>query len=150
MATSSRSAPAPPAAALFAGKKPFPVIAACEHFAGSEKLITKALELQKSMGRLFDVTCDCEDGAPAGKEKQHAEMIVELLTSSRNAFAMAGARLPDYTHPPWKKDIDILVGGAGSVLAHLTFPKSTSAAQVAEMIAYVRDAEKKKKAKREI
>lgn len=150
MATTSQAANAHPSAALFAGEKPFPVIPACEHFAGSEKLIAKALELQKSMGRLFDVSCDCEDGAPAGKERQHAEMIVDLLTSSRNAFAMAGARIHDYTHPHWKKDLDILVAGAGSVLAYLTIPKSTSAAQVAEMIAYVRDAERKKKVKREI
>ena len=45
-----------PAAALFPGEKPFPVIPACEHIAGTEKLIVKSLELQKSMGRLFDVT----------------------------------------------------------------------------------------------
>ena len=32
-----------PRDALFAGEKPFPVIPACEHFAGSEKLIAKAL-----------------------------------------------------------------------------------------------------------
>ena len=32
-----------PNQALFGGEKPFPVIPACEHFAGSEKLILKAL-----------------------------------------------------------------------------------------------------------
>ena len=120
-----------PREALFAGEKPFPVIPACEHFAGSEKLIVKALELQSKMGRVFDVTCDCEDGAEAGKEKQHAEMIVEVLSSDRNAFAMAGARIHDYTHPHWKKDVDILVGGAGKVLAYVTLPKSTEVDQVA-------------------
>ena len=139
-----------PREALFAGEKPFPVIPACEHFAGSEKMITKALELQSRMGRVFDITCDCEDGAAAGKEKQHAEMIVGLLASGRNAFAMAGARIHDYTHPHWKKDVDILVGGAGKALAYLTLPKSTSAAQVAEMIDYIRAAAAKKKLKREI
>jgi citrate lyase subunit beta/citryl-CoA lyase len=139
-----------PSDALFAGEKPFPVIPACEHFAGSEKLIGKALELQSKMGRVFDITCDCEDGAAAGQEKQHAEMIVEILSSERNAFAMAGARIHDYTHAHWKKDIDILVGGAGKVLAYLTLPKSTSTAQVAEMIDYIRDASKKNKLKREI
>jgi citrate lyase subunit beta/citryl-CoA lyase len=144
------SSAAHPREALFAGEKPFPVIPACEHFAGSEKLITKALELQMRMGRVFDVTCDCEDGAEAGKEKQHAEMIVELLTSGRNAFAMAGARIHDYTHPHWKKDVDILVGGAGKVLAYLTVPKSTSAAQVAEMIDYIGAVAARKKLKREI
>jgi citrate lyase subunit beta/citryl-CoA lyase len=113
------------------------VIPACEHFAGSEKLIVKALELQAKMGRVFDITCDCEDGAQAGKEREHAEMIVEVLTSSRNTFGMAGARIHDYTHPHWKKDVDILVGGAGKVLAYLTLPKSTATSQVAEMIAYI-------------
>jgi citrate lyase subunit beta/citryl-CoA lyase len=144
------AASAHPNDALFAGEKPFPAIPACEHFAGSEKLIVKALELQKSMGRLFDVTCDCEDGAPAGKEKQHAEMIVDVLTSNRNAYGMVGVRIHDHTHAHWKKDVDILVAGAGAVLAYITLPKSTSAAQVAEMIAYVRETEKKKKVKRAI
>jgi citrate lyase subunit beta/citryl-CoA lyase len=139
-----------PSDALFAGEKPFPVIPACEHFAGSEKLIGKALELQSKMGRVFDITCDCEDGAASGQEKQHAEMIVELLSSDRNAFAMAGARIHDYTHAHWRKDVDILVGGVGKVLAYLTLPKSTSAAQVAEMIAYIRDVSKKHRLKREI
>jgi citrate lyase subunit beta/citryl-CoA lyase len=50
---------------------------------------------------------------------------------------MAGARIHDYTHPAWRLDIDILVGGAGNVLAYITIPKSTSADQVAEMIAYI-------------
>ena len=139
-----------PSDALFAGEKPFPVIPACEHFAGSEKLIGKALELQSKLGRVFDITCDCEDGAEAGKEKQHAEMIVELLGSGRNPFAMAGARIHDYTHAHWKKDIEILVGGAGKVLAYITLPKSTSTGQVAEMIAYIREVAARKKLKREI
>ncbi len=139
-----------PRDALFAGEKLFPVIPACEHFAGSEKLIAKALELQAKMGALFDVTCDCEDGAEAGKEKQHAEMIVDLLTSPKNTLGMAGVRIHDYTHAHWKKDVDILVAGAGTKLAYVTLPKSTSAAQVAEMIAYVRSVSTKKKIGREI
>jgi citrate lyase subunit beta/citryl-CoA lyase len=146
----SRSNASHPRDALFAGEKPFPVIPACEHFAGSEKLITKALELQGKLGRVFDVTCDCEDGAEAGKEKQHAEMIVDLLVSARNLHQMAGVRIHDYSHPHWKKDLDILVGGAGKVLSHVTLPKATSAEQVAEMIAYIKDAAAKKKLKREI
>jgi hypothetical protein len=35
-----------PRNALFAGEKAFPALAACEHFAGSEKLIGKAMDLQ--------------------------------------------------------------------------------------------------------
>lgn len=139
-----------PRDALFSGEKPFPVVPACEHFAGSEKLIGKALELQSKMGRVFDITCDCEDGAEAGKEKQHAEMIVDVLGSPKNAHHMAGARIHDYTHAHWRKDVDILVGGVGAVLAYLTLPKSTSTAQVAEMIGYIREVSARKKLSREI
>ncbi len=144
------AAVAHPRDALFAGEKPFPAIPACEHFAGSEKLIAKALELQGQLGPVFDVTCDCEDGAPAGKEREHAAMIAETLASPANVHGMAGARIHDYTHEHWRKDVDILVGGAGERLAYLTLPKSTSVAQVAEMIAYVRGAEKKRRVKRAI
>ena len=139
-----------PREALFAGEKPFPVIPACEHFAGSEKLILKALELQAKLGRVFDITCDCEDGAQAGKEREHAQMIVDVLASPRNAARMAGVRIHDYTHAHWKQDVDILVGGAGDALAYITLPKSTSAGQVAEMIGYIRSAATKAKVKRAI
>ncbi len=129
-----------PDTALFAGEKPFPMIASCEHFAGSEKLILKALALQDSLGPVFDITCDCEDGAPAGQEKSHAEMIVRVLTSDANKHKMAGARIHDHSHPHWRQDIDILVGGAGAVLRYITIPKSTSLEDAADMIDYVRAA----------
>jgi citrate lyase subunit beta/citryl-CoA lyase len=96
------------------------------------------------------VTCDCEDGAEAGKEKQHAEMIVAVLSSPRNAFQMAGVRIHDHTHPHWKKDVDILVRGAGKALAYVTIPKPTSARQVSEMIGYIREVSGKAKLKRAI
>ena len=147
---SSRNSAAHPRDALFAGEKPFPAIPACEHFAGSEKLIVKALELQAKLGALFDITCDCEDGAESGKEKRHAEMIVDVLASPKNTMRMAGVRIHDYTHAHWRKDVDILVAGAGKSLAYVTLPKSTSAAQVAEMIAYIRSVGTKKKIGREI
>jgi citrate lyase subunit beta/citryl-CoA lyase len=126
-----------PSKALFEGEKPFPVIPSCEHFAGSEKLITKALEHQNKLEGVFDITCDCEDGAPAGREKEHAEMIVRLLKSDLNKHKMAGARIHDYTHAHWRDDVDILVRGCGDVLAYLTIPKPTAASQVAEMIEHI-------------
>jgi citrate lyase subunit beta/citryl-CoA lyase len=129
-----------PGEALFKGEKPFPVIPSCEHFAGSEKLIAKALALQGELGPIFDVTCDCEDGAQAGQEKEHAEMVVRVLNSPANAHRMAGVRIHDPTHPAWKQDVDVVVSGAGNLLAYITMPKATSAAQVAEMIGYVEQA----------
>lgn len=126
-----------PNEALFGGEKPFPLIPACEHFAGSEKLILKALSLQDTIGPVFDITCDCEDGAASGQERDHAEMIVRVLNSEANRHRMAGARIHDYTHPAWKQDVDILVGGAGKVLSYLTIPKCTDISQAREMIAYI-------------
>jgi len=123
--------------ALFGGEKPFPLIPTCEHFAGSEKLILKALALQDSVGPVFDITCDCEDGAASGQERDHAEMIVRVLTSDANIHKMAGARIHDYSHPAWKQDVDILVGGAGKVLTYITIPKCTDVLQAQEMIAYI-------------
>ena len=126
-----------PNEALFGGEKPFPLIPACEHFAGSEKLILKALSLQDTIGPVFDITCDCEDGAASGQERDHAEMIVRVLNSEANKHKMAGARIHDYTHPAWKQDVDILVGGAGKVLSYITIPKCTDISQAREMIAYI-------------
>lgn len=134
------SPPVHPSQALFAGEKPFPAVAACEHFAGSEKMILKALELQDKLGPVFDITCDCEDGAPAGREREHAEMIVRLVNSEANQHGMAGARVHDYSHPHWRQDVDILVGGAGARLAYLTLPKTTAVGHAAEMIAYIQAA----------
>jgi citrate lyase subunit beta / citryl-CoA lyase len=142
--------PAHPGEALFRGEKPFPVIPACEHFAGSEKLIRKALALQDELGPIFDVTCDCEDGAPAGQETGHAEMIVRLLDSPAKKYRQAGARIHDYTHPHWKKDVDILVSGAGAVLSHITIPKATAATQAAEMVACIQQAAARHRVGREI
>ena len=55
-----------PSDVLFPGEKPFPILPAVDHYAGSEKLMKKALQLQNELGPIFDVTCDCEDGALAG------------------------------------------------------------------------------------
>ena len=150
MPASSRSAAPHPSEALFPGERAIPVLPACEHFAGNEKLIGKALELQAKLGPIFDVTCDCEDGAASGQERQHAEMVAAMLSSTKNALRRAGARIHDYTHPHWKQDVDLLVGGAGEALAYLTIPKVTTPAQAAEMVGYIQDAARRAKVGRAI
>lgn len=139
-----------PSQALFEGERAFPIIPSCEHFAGSEKLISKALGLQDTIGAVFDITCDCEDGAAAGTEKEHAEMIVRVLNSDLNKHQMAGARIHDYTHDCWQQDIDILVAGAGELLTYITIPKATTVDQVAEMIGYVKKIAQQNGIEREI
>lgn len=139
-----------PNEALFESGKRLPVIPSCEHFAGSEKLITKALELQDKLGPVFDITCDCEDGAETGKEVEHAEMIVRVLNSDKNKHHMAGARIHDYSHPDWRQDVDILVPGAGRILAYITIPKCESYEAAHEMVTYIQNTAKESGIEREI
>ncbi|MBV6476510.1 MAG: CoA ester lyase [Rhodocyclaceae bacterium] len=112
-----------PAAVLYREARPFPALPACEHYAGSEKLIGKGLALQQTLGPVFDLTCDCEDGAPAGAEAAHAEMVAAAIASADNKFGRVGARIHDITHPHWRSDLEIIVGAAGARLAYVTLPK---------------------------
>ena len=112
-----------PSQVLFAGEKPFPMMPAVDHYAGSEKLISKALQLQAELGPIFDITCDCEDGAPAGADRQHAEMVADFVMSDANRHGRVGARIHDIAHPAWQQDIEIIVGHAGQRLAFVTLPK---------------------------
>lgn len=139
-----------PREALFKGEKEFPVIPCCEHFAGNEKMILKAFGFQEEKGPVFDITQDCEDGAPQGKEKEHAEMIVRMTNSEENKHKMAGARVHDYTSAYWKQDVEILVKGCGDQLSYLTIPKPTEASQVEEMIQYIQNISSKAGIDREI
>jgi len=142
--------PRHPNEALFEGEKSLPIIPTCEHFAGTEERIVKAFQLQEEMGGVFDTTMDCEDGAPTGREREHAEMVVRMQNSDLNKFNMAGVRIHDYTHEHWREDVDIIVGGAGERLAYVTVPKATKTAQLAEQIDYIRNTAAKAGVRREI
>ncbi|MBP9218099.1 MAG: CoA ester lyase [Sterolibacterium sp.] len=116
-----------PADVLYQGidnARPFPRINGCEHYAGSEKLIDKALALQAELGPVFDITCDCEDGAPAGREREHAEMVAARIMGEANRFDRIGARIHDITHPHWRDDLDIIIGQACERIAYIVLPKA--------------------------
>lgn len=127
---------------LFAGEKPFPALPAVDHYAGAEKLMRKALALQHELGPVFDLTCDCEDGARAGAEAEHAHMVVDVVNSADNRHGRVGARIHDITHAHWERDLEILVGGAGVRLAFVTLPKVRAAADAAAQIAALRRVER--------
>jgi citrate lyase subunit beta/citryl-CoA lyase len=132
------SPPLHPAAVLYQGAKPFPVLAACEHYAGSEKTIRKALQIQSELRvedrPIFDVTADCEDGAPAAREAEHAGMIADLMLHADNQFGRLGVRIHDVTHPHWREDMAIIVGRAGRKLAYVVLPKPANADDVLTQI----------------
>ena len=136
-----------PADVLFAGEKPFPILPAVDHYAGAEKLMRKAMSLQAELAEssghpIFDITCDCEDGARAGAEQEHAEMCAELIMDAGNRHGRIAARIHDVTHAHWQADLDILVRRAGTRLPFITFPKPRGAADVATQIGELRRIEK--------
>ena len=139
-----------PSTVLFPGEKPFPILPAVDHYSGSEKLMKKALQLQNELGPVFDITCDCEDGARAGAEREHAEMCVGIITSQDNRFDRVAARVHDFTHAHWRDDLDILIPGAGARLPFVTFPKPRGVEDIRSQIAYLREVEKKAGFQREI
>ena len=139
-----------PSDVLFPGEKPFPILPAVDHYAGSEKLMKKALQLQNELGPIFDVTCDCEDGARAGAEREHAEMAAGIIMSDDNRHGRMAVRVHDFTHACWIQDIDIIVPAAGARLPFITLPKPRGAGDVRAQIAYLRGVESCARLKREI
>jgi citrate lyase subunit beta/citryl-CoA lyase len=112
-----------PSEVLFQGKRQPLLLPACDHYAGSEKLMRKSMALQQELGPLFDITFDCEDGAAAGHEAEHAQLVTTLLNSADNRFNRIGARLHDVTHPHFEQDVATIVGGAAQRLAYVVLPK---------------------------
>jgi citrate lyase subunit beta / citryl-CoA lyase len=108
------------------------------------------MDLQADYGPVFDITCDCEDGAAAGDERAHAEMVARMIASERNRWRRAGARIHDPDHPAWRQDVDIIVGEAGESLAYITVPKATRYDQVEQVIAYINLAAQRAGVKRSI
>lgn len=83
----------------------------------------KSLALQSEMGPVFDITLDCEDGAPVGGEVEHAHMVAEMVMSRANEFGRVGARVHPVDHESFDADVQTLVQRAGSRLAYLMVPK---------------------------
>jgi len=123
-----------PSKALHAPGRELPAIAPCEHIAGNEKMIVKAIALQHELGGAFDLTCDCEDGAAVGAELEHARMVARVLNGTATPGGRIGVRVHDVTHPHWRDDVTVLIGEAGARIAYVTLPKSEGVADVARMI----------------
>ena len=102
----------------------------CDHYCGIEPRMRKSLELQGDLGPLFDVTLDCEDGAPIGGEAEHAHCVAEFATSPLNRHGRVGARVHPVDHPSFAQDLDTLIGRAGAKLAYLMVPKPRGLADV--------------------
>ena len=129
-----------PREALFESGDAVPNLPVCDHYCGTELRMRKALALQAELGPVFDITLDCEDGAPVGNEAEHAQLCAELLLSSDNAFGRVGARVHPVAHPSFAADVDTLVGRAGDRLAYLMVPKPRHLADLQQAIAQIEHA----------
>jgi len=110
------------------------VLPVCDHYSGVEVRMRKSLQLQAEMAQefgacVFDVTLDCEDGAPVGGEAEHAALVAELALGS-HAGARVAARIHPVDHRSFAEDLRIIAGGAGHRLSHLMIPKVESLADV--------------------
>ena len=119
------------------------VLPVCDHYSGVEPRMRKSLQLQAEMSQefgacVFDVTLDCEDGAPVGGEADHAALVVSLLLAAAPGARVA-ARVHPIDHPAFEADIDTIVGQAGHRLSHLMIPKVESAADVQRVLKALAD-----------
>lgn len=112
-----------PSNALFEEGGAPALLPVCDHYSGVEVRMRKSLALQAELGPVFDVTLDCEDGAPVGGEAEHAQMVAEFAASPLNRFGRVGARVHPVDHPAFADDVSALIDHAGERLAYLMVPK---------------------------
>jgi citrate lyase subunit beta / citryl-CoA lyase len=106
------------------------VLPVCDHYSGVEARMRKSLQLQAEMTEefgacVFDVTLDCEDGAPVGGEADHAALVVALATLAADKARVA-VRVHPVDHPAFEQDIATIAGKAGHRLTHIMVPKVES------------------------
>jgi citrate lyase subunit beta/citryl-CoA lyase len=134
-----------------AAATPLPV---CDHYCGVQARMVKSLALQAELARelgtcAFDVTLDCEDGAPVGGEKDHAHMVAELAANTWSAsqhLAPHGqpriaARVHPVDHPAFADDVATIVGRSAQALCHLMIPKVDSVADIERALVHIDRAE---------
>lgn len=114
-----------------AGSVQLPV---CDHYSGVEARMRKSLQLQAEMTQefgtcVFDVTLDCEDGAPVGGEAEHAALVTELALSAAPEARVA-VRVHPVDHPSFQADMATIAGQVAKRLTHIMVPKVESVADV--------------------
>lgn len=109
----------------------------CDHYSGVHARMLKSLQLQADMTQefgtcVFDVTLDCEDGAPVGGEADHAVMVTEMAIAAKDKSPRAriAVRVHPVDHPCFEADMAQIAGSAGRVLSHIMVPKVETVADV--------------------
>ena len=120
-------------------------IPVCDHYSGVEARMRKSLQLQAEMMEefgacVFDVTLDCEDGAPVGGEADHAAMVVALVALAK-ARARVAVRVHPVDHPAFESDVATVAGKVGDQLSHIMVPKVESLEDVTKVVTALSNAE---------
>lgn len=110
------------------------VLPVCDHYSGVEARMRKSLALQAELTEefgacVFDVTLDCEDGAPVGGEAEHAALVAELALAAAPRARVA-VRVHPVDHVAFEADVATIAGRASQRLCHLMLPKVESLADV--------------------
>jgi len=112
--------------------------------------MAKSLELQAELAHefgvcVFDVTLDCEDGAPVGGEREQANLVAALAKHAQSAPNLiangiprrVGARLHAVDHSAFAADVDLVVGAAARALSYVMIPKVERLADVESAVAAI-------------
>jgi len=126
--------PAHPASVLLGAQAAALRLPVCDHYSGVEARMKKSLQLQAEMTAefghcVFDVTLDCEDGAPVGQEREHAALVASLVLGAADGARVA-ARVHTVDHAAFANDIATIAGEAGHRLSHIMVPKVESVGDV--------------------
>jgi citrate lyase subunit beta / citryl-CoA lyase len=110
------------------------ILPVCDHYSGVEARMRKSLQLQAELTEefgacVFDVTLDCEDGAPVGGESEHAALVTELALGAP-AGARVAVRVHPVDHPAFEADMAFIAGRAAHRLVHIMVPKVESVEDV--------------------
>jgi citrate lyase subunit beta/citryl-CoA lyase len=113
-----------------------------------EARMVKSLQMQAEYMQefgvcVFDVTLDCEDGAPTGGELDHANMVVALAKGAAAAPELIalgshrriGVRVHAVDHGCFESDVETIVGQAGAALSYVMVPKVESIEDVQKAVA---------------
>ena len=127
---SSAGAPPHPRDILLGAQAAAGLLPVCDHYSGAPARMRKSLQLQAEMTQefgacVFDVTLDCEDGAPVGAEVEHAALVVALACEAAPGARVA-ARVHAVDHPAFASDMATIAGQAGHRLCHIMLPKVES------------------------
>lgn len=143
-----KTKPLHPSKALYDSGEPIPVIPSCVHYAGNEKFLRKAFDLQDELGPVFDICADLEDGSEHDLEVQQLEMICDLISERDPKQGRIGVRIHDARSAFWKKEIKVLLKKLGNRLAFVTLPKTQNIAELKKVLSYYKAESKRAHIKR--